>query len=56
MKGKLSHQKIPTHFLFEPDLPKTPSGKVRRPDVRAIALARLGLHNAETLSTPRANE
>lgn len=56
MKGKLSHQKIPAHFLFEPDLPKTPSGKVRRPDVRAIALARLGLHNAETLPTPRANE
>lgn len=42
MKGKLSHQKIPAHFLFEPDLPKTPSGKVRRADVRALALSRLG--------------
>jgi acyl-CoA synthetase (AMP-forming)/AMP-acid ligase II len=51
MKGKLSHQKIPAHFLVEPDLPKTPSGKVRRPDVRAIALARLGLDNAGTSST-----
>lgn len=56
MKGKLSHQKIPAHFLFEPDLPKTPSGKVRRPEVRAIALARLGLLNSETASTSEASE
>ena len=47
MKGRISHQKIPAHVLIEGDVPRTPSGKVRRRELRAIVLDRLGIAGEE---------
>ena len=41
-RGRVASFKLPRHVLFVPELPMTSSGKVRKAELRALALARLG--------------
>ena len=41
-KGQFASFKIPRHVIELPEFPMTPSGKVRKVELRALAIARLG--------------
>ena len=41
-RGRVASFKLPRHVLFVPELPMTSSGKVRKAELRELALARLG--------------
>ena len=41
-RGRVASFKLPRHVLFVRELPMTSSGKVRKAELRALALARLG--------------
>ena len=41
-RGRVASFKLPRHVLFVPELPMTSSGKVRKAELRDLALARLG--------------
>lgn len=42
-KGKLASFKLPKHFFFVDDYPMTPSGKVKKFELRKLARAELGI-------------
>jgi len=42
MKGKIASFKIPLHFLVVDTFPMTPSGKIRKVELRENALEKLG--------------
>ena len=41
MRGRIASFKLPRHVFFEQNFPMTPSGKVRKVELRALAKARL---------------
>ena len=41
-RGRVASFKLPRHVLFVPELPMTSSGKVRKAELRELALTRLG--------------
>ena len=41
MRGRIASFKLPKHVFFEQNFPMTPSGKVRKVELRALARARL---------------
>ncbi len=43
-KGKIASYKIPRHFFFEKEYPMTPTGKVKRFELRDLAKSRLKLN------------
>ncbi|MEM7404431.1 MAG: AMP-binding protein [Pseudomonadota bacterium] len=45
--GRIASFKIPRHFLALPEFPMTPSGKIRKVELRQMALARLGHEGAQ---------
>ncbi|MCB1739559.1 MAG: AMP-binding protein [Gammaproteobacteria bacterium] len=48
--GRIASFKIPRHVFFEDALPMTPSGKVRKVELRALARRRLGLPETDGAS------
>jgi len=46
-KGKLASFKLPRHFFFVDDYPMTPSGKVKKFELRKLARAQLGIEGED---------
>ena len=51
-RGRIASFKLPRHVLFVPELPMTSSGKVRKAELRELALARLGNPSAGNGGAP----
>ena len=51
-RGRVASFKLPRHVLFVPELPMTSSGKVRKAELRELALTRLGDPSSESGGAP----
>lgn len=50
-QGKIAHYKIPKYIEIVPALPRTVTGKVRKPDLRELGIERFDLRAAGTVPT-----